>query len=256
MRTWFVGFDGRDDIASRVAIRSMRRHVRDDVRVVLLRDHELRQRGFFHRAYEVMPNGQRIDSRDGKPFSTDFSFTRFCVPELARAMGIHEPVLFTDPDVLLRTDINEAFDAWDDRYAVMCVQHDHKPKELEKMGGLEQTKYFRKNWSSVMLLHPDKTKGLSSWHVNNRDGAWLHALLWAEDNQIGALDKKWNHLVGYDEPRTDAALVHFTLGDPLSPGRANDEHADEWRSYLTPTESENPFEGITAPKPAGWKQYA
>ena len=255
-RVWFCGFDARDDIASRVAIRSMVRHCARGIRVVLLRDHELRQSGFYWRQHEVRPNGQKIDSGDGKPFSTDFSFTRFCVPELARAMGIHDPVLFTDPDIMLRADVNELFDAWDDKYAVMCVQHDHKPKELEKMGGLEQTKYFRKNWSSVMLMHPARTTGLNTYKVNNWSGSQLHALLWAEDKEIGALDKRWNHLVGYDEPRPDAALVHFTLGDPLSPGRANDEYAEEWRSYLEPDELNNPLAEITAPLPAGWKQRA
>jgi hypothetical protein len=238
VRHWFVGFDPRDDLASRVAIRSMVRTGSTGVKVVFLRDHELRRTGLYWRSYEVRENGQMIDNADGKPFSTAFSFSRFIVPELARQMGIHEPVLFTDPDIMLRANVNELFDAWDDTYSVMCVQHNHNPEEATKFDGIQQTKYFRKNWSSVMLIHPDKTQALTPQKVNNQTGAQLHALLWAgADENIGALDPAWNHLVGYNEPNPNAKLVHFTLGTPDIPGRGDDEFADEWRSYLEPDEA-------------------
>ena len=251
---WFIGSDPRDELAAKVAIRSMRKHTREDVRVIMLKDHELRLHGFYWRSYEVRPNGQIIDYTDGKPCSTQFSFTRFCVPELARSMGIHEPVLFTDPDVMFRGDIAELFAAWDDSRSVMCVQHDHRPKEATKMDGIEQTKYFRKNWSSVMLLHPDKTKNCTLQKVNNATGGFLHALLWTKgDEDIGALAPTWNHLVGYSEPDSEAKLVHFTLGTPDMPGRWNDEHAEEWKSYLDPGDCEPlPYADATAAKEVRW----
>lgn len=253
MRHWFVGFDARDDLAFRIAVRSMRRHSRD-VKVIPLKDHELRRAGFYWRQYQVRANGQKIDEVDGKPFSTDFSFSRFCVPELARAMQIHEPVLFTDPDVLLRADINELFDAWSDDYALMCVQHAHTPKEATKFDGMEQTRYFRKNWSSVMLLHPDRTQKLTLHKVNNQPGSDLHAMLWASDAEIGALAPEWNHLVNYDEPNPKAKLVHFTLGDPSHPERANDEFAREWATYLEPDETENEVTELVSEAKPVWKQ--
>jgi hypothetical protein len=231
----FIGWDPRDALAAKVADRSLyRQRHRGDVRVVFLKDHELRRAGLYWRSYEVRPNGQMMDDGDGKPFSTAFSFTRFLVPEIARQMGIHDPVLFVDPDVLFRADVMRLFNEWDDSKSVMCVQHDHRPKELTKFDGLEQTKYFRKNWSSVMLLHPDRTLALTPHKVNNLPGSELHALLWAgSDDNIGALDPAWNHLVGYSEPNPDAKLVHFTLGTPDMPGRENDEFAAEWRRYCT-----------------------
>jgi len=243
-RTMFVGWDPRDDLDARIAIRSMVRHCKRGIRVVLLKDHELRRAGFYWRSYEVRPNGQRIDDIDGKPFSTEFSFSRFCVPELARAMGIREPVLFTDPDIMLRADVNELFDCWDDQCAVMCVQHQHIPREQTKFDGMQQTKYFRKNWSSVMLLHPERTRELTPHKVNTWRGSDLHAFLWAKDDEIGALPKEWNHLVGYNPPNPNAKLVHFTLGDPSFPGRERDEHADEWRSYVAADEQDNPYAEI------------
>jgi hypothetical protein len=254
MRYWFIGADPRDELALKIALRSYERHAKNKVFVIPLKDHELRRAGFYWRQYQVRPNGQKIDEVDGKPFSTDFSFSRFCVPELARAMGIHDPVLFTDPDILLRADINELFDAWDDTKSVMCVQHQHQPKEATKFDGMEQPRYFRKNWSSVMLMHPDRTQKLTVHKVNNQPGSDLHAMLWTNDAEIGALPKEWNHLVGYDEPNPDAKLVHFTLGTPDYAARARDEHAHEWATYLEPDETENPINELVREPAPRWKQ--
>lgn len=257
-RHWFIGFDPRDELAGKVAMRSMLHHAEfkdGAIKVHFLRDHELRRAGLYWRAYEVKPNGQKIDWADGKPFSTDFSFSRFCVPELARLMGIHEPVLFTDPDVMFRAPIETIFESWDDTKGLMCVPHDHTPKEHTKFDGMEQTRYFRKNWSSVMLLHPDRTLALTTQKVNNWPGSQLHALLWARDDEIGHLDKSWNHLVGYDEPNKNAKLVHFTLGTPDIPGRENDEFAQEWRTYIQPEEMPGNYGISIAEKPI-WKHGA
>lgn len=251
---WFIGFDPRDELAGTVAVRSMLRHsLPCDAKVHFLRDHELRRAGIYWRSYEVRPNGQMIDMGDGKPCSTQFSFSRFCVPELARMMGIHEPVLFTDPDMMFRANISELFAQWDDTKSVMCIPHDHTPPEDTKFDGIEQTRYFRKNWSSVMLMHPDRTKGLTPQKVNNWPGSQLHALLWAKDEEIGQIGFEWNHLVGYNEPNPNAKLVHFTLGTPDIPGRERDEFADEWRGYVAQDEMPVHFgiPGVSGARKAG-----
>ena len=49
------------------------------------------------------------------------------------------------------------------------------------------------------------------------------------DSLIGALPERWNHLVGYNPPRTDAALVHYTLGGPYFSAYEDCEYADDWR---------------------------
>ncbi len=243
----FIGWDPRDDLASRVAVRSMFEKARchQDIKVHYLKDHELRRAGVYWRSYEVRPNGQMVDMGDGKPCSTQFSFSRFVVPELARMMGIHEPVLFTDPDVLFRSPIEDLFAQWNDANAVMCVQHNHTPPEDTKFDGIEQTRYFRKNWSSVMLIHPDKTPACTLQKVNNAPGQWLHALLWANDDEIGALTPDWNHLVGYSDHDADTKLAHFTLGTPDIPGRERDSFGDEWRSYVHANEWPETF-GVRA----------
>src|SRR3990167_387251 len=121
----FIGYDAREAAAYKVAERSIMFHAKADMDFAIhpVRDWDLRKSGLYWRGYRVDEKGQMYDDRDGKPFSTQFAFTRFCVPELARRMDIHEPVLFMDCDVMLRADVSELFDLWDDSCSVMCVHH-------------------------------------------------------------------------------------------------------------------------------------
>jgi hypothetical protein len=160
------------------------------------------------------------DDRDGKPFSTQFSFTRFAVPALNEYRD--EWVLFMDPDMMFRGDIAALEDVERDGLAVMCVKHDHTPPESIKMDGMLQTRYLRKNWSSFMWLNTARCRGLTPYQVNNATGAQLHAFTWLPDDEIGALPKQWNFLAGYDDPaECDPLNVHFTMGTP------DMEHAPE-----------------------------
>jgi hypothetical protein len=55
-------------------------------------------------------------------------------------------------------------------------------------------------------------------------------LWWA--SSVGTLPEEWNHCVGYDDPRNDAKLVHFTQGVPFFLDTEGTEYVDEWRSEL------------------------
>ena len=77
--------------------------------------------------------------------STDFSFSRFLTPYLC---GFEGWAMFMDCDMLVLEDIVKLWALRDDKYAVMCVKHDHVPKEKTKFLGAQQTKYEKKNWSS------------------------------------------------------------------------------------------------------------
>ena len=83
------------------------------------------------------------------------------------------------------------FSAWalrDDRYAVMCVKHDHNPTEDVKFLGEKQTRYQKKNWSSVMLFNCAQCKALTPDYVNTASGLELHQFKWlTSDEEIGAL---------------------------------------------------------------------
>jgi hypothetical protein len=112
----------------------------------------------------------------------------------------------------------------------MVVKHHHVPRETVKFLGEPQSKYEKKNWSSVMLLNNEKCKALTPDYVNSASGLELHQFKWlGNDDLIGTLPDRWNHLVGYNPPRTDAALVHYTLGGPYFEQYRNCEYAEEWR---------------------------
>jgi lipopolysaccharide biosynthesis glycosyltransferase len=159
--------------------------------------------------------------------STQFSFSRFLTPWLA---GYEDWALFMDCDMLMLEDIAELWKLRDERYAVQVVKHVHVPKEDVKFLGHTQTKYEKKNWSSVMLMNCARCRVLTPEYVNTASGLELHQFKWlGADELIGELPSRWNHLVGYDRPRRDAAVAHFTIGGPWFEPYRDCEFADEWR---------------------------
>jgi len=103
------------------------------------------------------------------------------------------------------------------------------PKEETKFLGAAQTKYEKKNWSSVMLMNCERCRSLTPEFVNSASGLQLHQFKWLEDEElIGELPARWNHLVGYDPPSEGAALVHYTIGGPYFAEYVDCEYAAEW----------------------------
>lgn len=227
----FVGYDPIDDKAFKVCEHSLRKHASIPVDIIPVWDRPLRQREIYWREYEVRSsavsaNGQMYDRLDTKPFSTAFSFARFAVPIMADYTD--DLVLFCDPDMLWRGDIA---DLLDDTYvgkSLWCVQHDHDPTEDElKMYGCIQTRYFRKNWSSFMLMRPSKCRTMNTYKLNHWTGGDLHALKWLKDEDIGALDEKWNWLEGWSISE-NPKVIHYTRGTPDMDGHEDVPFAREW----------------------------
>jgi lipopolysaccharide biosynthesis glycosyltransferase len=160
--------------------------------------------------------------------STDFSFSRFLTPYLS---GFEGWSLFMDCDMLVLDDIAKLWALRDDRYAVMCVQHDHQPHETVKFLNQPQTAYGKKNWSSVMLFNNARCHALTPDYVNTASGLELHQFKWlADDSLIGPLPQSWNHLVGYEPHAEDMSNVHFTLGGPYFHEFVNCDYAAQWNS--------------------------
>jgi lipopolysaccharide biosynthesis glycosyltransferase len=215
----FVGYDPREDIAYQVCKHSiLTKQPEADVRPLVQK--ELRDAGWYKRPVDKLA-------------STEFTFTRFLVPELMNFKGW---AVFMDCDMILTTDIKELFDQADDRYAVMCVQHDYTPKEGMKMDGQKQTIYPRKNWSSVVLFncaHPSNAK-LTQDMVNDIElnGAYFHRFSWLKDEEIGALDHTWNYLVGVYNDIETPKLIHYTEGGPWFENYRNCEFSLRWKEEL------------------------
>ncbi|MDA1089840.1 MAG: glycosyltransferase [Proteobacteria bacterium] len=160
--------------------------------------------------------------------STDFSFSRFLVPYLCDFDGW---ALFMDCDMLVLDDMAELWKLRDDNFAVQVVKHKHVPAETTKFLGQPQSKYEKKNWSSVMLFNNAKCRALSPEFVNTATGLELHRFQWlGDDNLIGDIPHRWNHLVGYDEKVAVSKVsnLHFTIGGPYFEEYKDTEYAAEW----------------------------
>ncbi len=211
----FIGYDPREAVAFTVLAHSIQARSSLPVSICPIRLSHLGD----------------VFTRERNPLqSTDFSFSRFLTPWLCDYQGW---AVFMDCDMIMLEDIKNLWELRDERYAVQVVKHDHNPEEDEKFLGSVQTKYQKKNWSSVMLFNTEKCKALTPDYVNTASGLELHQFKWLEsEDLIGELPAKWNHLVGYNPPRRDAALVHYTLGGPYFDEYRDCEYAEEWFAEL------------------------
>lgn len=221
----YIGWTGEGALAYEICRASLLAKATIPIRIFPLRHWELRHSVGYSRPYSVSGAGQRFDGRDGTPFSTDFSFTRFLVP----ALEDYAPrwALYCDSDMLWLADVAELLDEvaaapW----TVACVQHDWQPRDSIKMTGVRQCAYPRKNWSSLMLMHGARCRDLTVGYINDSPGAALHRFEWLLESEIGALPSRWNVLHG-EQTHWNPAVVHFTNGTPDMAYHAQD---DSWSS--------------------------
>ncbi len=210
----FVGYDPDEALAFSVFAHSI--HRRASVPVSIQPVMLSQSKGFYDRARDPLQ-------------STDFAFTRFLVPYLCGYQGW---ALFCDCDMICRADIAELWARRDGRRVVQVVQRDEygMTEQGLKFLGRPQTPYRRKNWSSVMLFNCSQCTRLTPELVAEVPGLYLHQFEWIlHDDDLGALPREWNHLVGVDAPNPDAKLVHYTLGMPFFNGWKECEFAPEWR---------------------------
>ncbi|HKA42728.1 MAG TPA: glycosyltransferase [Burkholderiales bacterium] len=211
----YIGYDEREAIAYHVLSHSIQRLASEPVTIASLRLSQLKG----------------LLTRERHPLqSTEFSFSRFLTPYLSDYGGWS---IFMDCDMVMLDDIAGLWRQRDERYAVMVVKHVHVPKGTVKFLGEKQTKYEKKNWSSVILFNNAKCRALTPEYVNTASGLDLHQFRWLErEDLIGGLPSRWNHLVGYDAPRPDAALLHYTEGGPWWTEYKDCEYAANWHSEL------------------------
>lgn len=234
--TAYIGFDGREAVASDVCQHSIISRTKSKVNIQHLKHRELRAQGMFRRPWTIdADTGNFRDAIDAKPFSTEFSHTRFLVPALN---NYTDWALFLDSDMIFQSDIKDLFALCDDKYAVMCVKHQHQPPQnAVKMDGRAQLQYYRKNWSSFMLWNCGHTanKRLTPEKVNFMMGSDLHALSWLDDDLIGSLPFRYNYISGISPkmPMCDKKpelpyVIHFTEGGPWFDSCRHVPYADLW----------------------------
>ena len=213
-KNFFIGYDSKEDIAYRVCKNSLINSSSINVKVIALKQAELRYKGLYYRTADPLA-------------STEFTYTRFLIPSL---MNFNGWAVFCDCDLLFLKDVKELFSNLSEKYAVYCVKHDYSPSEKHKMDGRQQTIYPRKNWSSFIVFncsHPSNSK-LNIELVNKESGAFLHQFKWLKDDEIGSLDERWNWLEGWTSNHNDQKpfAVHYTRGGPWF---------DEWQDVESKT---------------------
>ncbi len=137
---------------------------------------------------------------------TDFTFSRYLVPYLCDYQGW---ALFLDGDFLCLTDIYKILEQADERYAVQVVKS-----------------RMQFEWASMMLFNCAACQALTPEFIEKGEPQKLD---WGP---VGTLTADWNHLVGYDQPRDDAKLVHYTQGIPAFLEMKGTEYYDHWHAEL------------------------
>lgn len=238
----FIGWDAREAAVADICRHSiLRRTDPASVRVDYIKLADLTAAGRYRRPTERR-GGQLWDTISDAPMSTEFAISRFFTPLLAKT----DWAVFCDCDFLWRVDIRALLALADPRYAVMCVHHVHVPPETTKMDAQMQTRYARKNWSSMMLFntrHPANA-ALDETLINTVPGRELHRFCWLEDDEIGALPTTWNWLEGTSDPAIDPNVVHYTRGGPWFEAWRDVRHADLWLAEKAD------WEAAGAPAPA------
>lgn len=138
---------------------------------------------------------------------TEFTFSRYLVPHLCGYTGT---ALFLDADMLCLADVYELDEIARPQLRPVCVVKNSK---------------LRFEWPSLMYFNCAHAKNLTATLIAKGQP---HILEWAGKHGIGELPSEWNHLVGYDEPRTDAKIVHFTQGLPCWEETKNCEYSEAW----------------------------
>ena len=214
----YIGYDEREAVAAKVLAHSIRSNTTAHVDIYFLEHRNLRQQGVFTRPWLInSQTGNYTDLVDNKPFSTQFSHTRFLVPSLE---GFKGWALFLDCDMLWRTDVRKLFALVDDRYAVMCVKHQQNVKSNEiKMDNRPNESYPMKNWSSFVMFNcgHSANRSLTVDKVSVADGGWMHRFGWLDNpNLIGSLPTSYNYIpkVSNPLPINELDVIHYTFGGP------------------------------------------
>lgn len=256
----FIGYDDREHEAFLVAKHSILKHTTVPVKIHKLHHKDLRKEGLYYRDFFVEgPTGQYVDCRDERPFSTQFTFTRFLIGELwkkEKDLRKSPLCLFMDCDFLVMQDIGELFKEIEEKrktsrigHPVYCVKHDYNPRHETKMDNVSQSTYNMKLWAAMFVLdmdHLDNLK-LTPHMVNTEGGRDLMNFCWVTDlDTIHGVDEKWQFIPNHSEDRVDIpSIIHWTEGGPYFPHlRESCKYGDIWFAYYKELVSEKLDQGI------------
>jgi hypothetical protein len=194
----FIGHDSRYKDASKVCEKSIKDYF-PEANITWLDKSKLKEAGIYGR-------------KEVEGESTEFSFTRFYVPLLCNYEGL---AIFCDNDFLWKCDINQA-KRFIKNKPLAVVKHDDYEVEQNKMDGIINKSYPKKNWSSLMVFNNPWFKNkLTKEYLDNATPAQLHEFHFINEDNIASIPKQYNCLVnvkGYD--MDNAKVLHYTNGGP------------------------------------------
>lgn len=218
MDTYFIGYDAREHEAAAVCAYSIVKRSKKRIKVYLLEHRALRRLGLFSRPWDIDSTGQFRDVRDARPFSTEFSHSRFLVFQIARELGCTGPCMFLDcdmlfldnPDVVMREqDVTER--------PISLVMTERKPSMSTKMDGMKQEAYSRKLWSAMFTFTPSDILAdrFNPDTVNYGTGAALHQFLNTPLEHFRPMDPRWHVIPTMDDyALSQAWMVHYSETNP------------------------------------------
>jgi len=208
----FIGHDSRHKIATKVCKQSILKYF-PGASVTFLDKASLKRNNIYGR-------------EDVEGESTEFSFTRFYVPLLMNYTGYG---MFCDNDFLWRVDPRE-ISRYLDNKPLAVVKHEDYEAKSNKMDGVVNKSYPKKNWSSLMLFDCAKLKTkLSKEYLDNATPSQLHEFKFLNEKEIGEIPKRYNMLVGIDKcTKENSRALHYTMGGPWFDEYKNCEMSEEW----------------------------
>lgn len=151
---------------------------------------------------------------------TEFTYSRYLVPYLC---GYEGEAVFMDADMLCLADIADLY--W--------ICHNR----LDSVSVVKNKLRFE--WPSMMFFNNAHCKNLT---LDVIEKGQPQGMEWA--HSVGEIPAEWNVLVGYDEPREDAKIVHYTQGIPCFEETKDSPYADEWMNELKSANSTVSWEAI------------
>jgi len=236
----FIGYDSAQDSAYKTCAYSIRKHSGHGVHIFPLNHKDLRSKGLFNRPWLTKEDGIKVDVRDGRPFSTDFSHTRFLTPEYFDYLGLNYDkenrwAIFVDSDFLFLSDVRQMIASLGKNpRPLSVVKHEYRPKTSVKMDGAPQEGYNYKLWSSLMIF--DMYQWDSDEHIdaNMSSGSDLHSFDWYPQgvDNIGQIPESWNFIPNHSEKNTlTIDAIHYTEGLPVLKGYEDAPKTSLWWRY-------------------------
>lgn len=231
----FIGYDARESLAAGVCAYSILRRASERACIYMLEHRMLRRLKLFDRPWRIDSTGQFYDHRDRRPFSTEFSHSRFLVFELARRLQASGPCMFVDCDWLFLGDVMRLLDEQakhPDKIGVV-KRYQEVQDGSTKMDGMQQTAYARKLWSALFTFMPSPhlAQRFSPLTVNTTNGRDLHSFRNRDAEQFWAIDPRWHYVPSLDGKETNPLGIHFSEFSPWINPELHETYPDEYGKW-------------------------